>query len=660
MRGHILFISYLLFALIFIASAQARQIEPKSERIVREARASSLRRAEFPPSEIQKRGLTKIKLQNGINLDLKKFLDSTRLSNTAELRSLFNRPDIQKSYLATPPQYTEKIIQLSDRLVVDRKAIIRLKPGISKRNNLPRVISKYYFHRKKGNIPPEVTKGITEIRRKLKKASPNRIVMQNITVAQARRMNDTDLLGLVLNDNERIIQHVSILPLQGFKIKPGKKLKNPKKLGLTNFSAKLTKKDLGLSVVTRENLVPREDLDLESRLRLMSSREIFESLSDVGTWEAHLCLLEMELFTQGKAERGDEWGDEWNAILLRIFSMSSDEDFSWRQVRYWPETRELLLRIKRTGQTACIDRFNERNEASRREQRERMENKSYSFDKNNFTTGFLYERSIENSYSYTFTEETWLTDEYYIEFSYDLGYTFEIRFPYSVKVDARPMSVTGSGDTEERNRRVDIRVNPLDLLGNEFTLKAWANAEFYASIPGSNVEEGFSKEVGGGKTFKPILGNRSEKNIGTLWLRGSDLMLGYTAWYGSVFLDIGATAKMKNGEIGYSIKPDNNSSFRRQPRDERHVWRANTGNYTFNLQPDNIDEGVGFKIYKPEYKFNISIMPSAQINLNLDLGVYEKNVIVGPFDFDSLSVDIGGWTLEIYEGTTASYDYSME
>ena len=72
MRKQGFFITFLVITLFFIGSAQARKIESKSEKMVRSARASGLFKSEFRPSEIQSRGLTKVKLQNGINLDLKK------------------------------------------------------------------------------------------------------------------------------------------------------------------------------------------------------------------------------------------------------------------------------------------------------------------------------------------------------------------------------------------------------------------------------------------------------------------------------------------------------------------------------------------------------------------------------------------------------------
>ena len=659
MRKQIIFISLMLFVLLFIGSAQARKIESKSEKMVQSARASGLFKSEFRPSEIQSRGLTKVKLQNGINLDLKKYLDSSRLKNDDNLRPLFTA-NIQQRFLVKEPKYSEKIIQLSDRLVINRKLVIKLKPGVSKQGNLPPAINSFYFHRKKGKIPPDVAIGLKEMRKKLKNAPPKRIVMGNITAAQARRMSDADLLGLALSDNERVIQHVSVLSLQGFKRKPGIKLKNPKNRGLTNFGKKLTKNNASITLDRKLPVMTmRPDIQESS---LMSSQQIWETLSDAERWEFGVCVEEINRFTQGKGKRGDEWGDEWNTILSR--AAASGEDLKMATVSTWNEARELLLRIKRTGQTCCEDRYVERVETERVKQRERMEKKKKTFRKKNFTTGFLYERSISNSYSYTFAGETWFTDRYYIEVYYDIGYNFGFRFPYSMEVDASSMRVKGSGSPKEkkRYRRFKVKVKPLDLEGDEFTAGVWAKAGFYASIPGPDYSKEFGGGEYGGKSFKPLLGKASKDSVSkTVWLKGRETnpKMGFDAWVGGVYLDIGVTAKMKEGKIGYNIKPDNNSRFTGPtPRDEREVWRSNTKNFPFFIQPRNIDKKVGFKIYKPRYKFGIKLMPSLRINLNIDLGIWGTNRNIGPLQLDSLSVDTQ-WLLKKYKGTTASHEYKM-
>ncbi|MBT6048273.1 MAG: hypothetical protein HOG49_15835, partial [Candidatus Scalindua sp.] len=635
MRKQGFFITFLVITLFFIGSAQARKIESKSEKMVRSAKASGLFKSEFRPSEIQSRGLTKVKLQNGINLDLKKYLDSSRLKNDDNLRPLFT-DNIQQRFLTKAPQYSEKIIQLSDRLVINRKLVIKLKPGVSKQGNLPSAINSFYFHRKKGEIPPDVAIGLKDMRKKLKNAPPKRIVMGNITAAQARRMSDADLLGLALSDNERVIQHVSVLPLQGFKRKPGIKLKNPKNRGLTNFEKKLAKNKTPLKLVAKLPIMTMQPIDLESVT--MSPLQIWESLSEMGKWEFAMCWEEIVRFAQGKGERGDEWGDEWDAMLGRG-ALSSDQNFDYRT---WEEARELLLRIKRTGQTACTDRMLERLEEERVGRRKAMESKKRSFPKKKFTTGFLYERSISNSYSYTFAGETWFTDRYYIEVYYDIGYNFGFRFPYSVEVDASPMRVKGSGIPKKRYRRFKVKVKPLNLEGDEFTAWVWAEAGFKASIPGPNYSKKFGGRVGSGKSFKPLLGKASKDSVSkTVWLKGRETepKIGFDAWVGGVYLDIGVTAKMKEGEIGYNIKPDSNSRFTGPTQSEREVWRSNTKNYPFFIEPRNINEHVGFKIDKPRYKFGIKLMPSLRINLNIDLGIWGTNRNIGPLQLDSLSVD---------------------
>ena len=231
-----------------------------------------------------------------------------------------------------------------------------------------------------------------------------------------------------------------------------------------------------------------------------------------------------------------------------------------------------------------------------------------------------------------------------------------------MEVDASPMRVKGSGIPKKRYRRFKVKVKPLNLEGDEFTAWVWAEAGFKASIPGPNYSKKFGGRVGSGKSFKPLLGKASKDSVSkTVWLKGRETepKIGFDAWVGGVYLDIGVTAKMKEGEIGYNIKPDNNSRFTGPtPRDEREVWRSNTKNFPFFIQPRNIDKKVGFKIYKPRYKFGIKLMPSLRINLNIDLGIWGTNRNIGPLHLDSLSVDTQ-WLLKKYKGTTASHEYKM-
>ncbi|NOZ09981.1 MAG: hypothetical protein GXP09_02870 [Gammaproteobacteria bacterium] len=669
-----LVIRYFVLLLLAVSTHPTLAQTVTLPQMVQSAKNSPLFRAELTPAQLKSRGLETIQLQKGIQLNVKQYLNNSRLKNTVKIRPLFKR-NIQLRFLKAKPSYTEKIIQLSDRLIINRTVKIKLKPGACGMKKKPAAISDLCFRRKAGRVHGKVAKKLKEIRQKLRSAPPKRIVVRNVTVAQARRLSDTDLLGLLLYSEEREIQHVSILPLRVRLAKMGKPSGRFKVGGLGNFARPLPQPNLSRPILTGKDRFGNPGKMAQKRkVRRQSSREIWNSLSELGAWEFGMCLIELQRFTQGQGQRGPEWGDDWDNILRRALAAGTLSVFA---VREWDEARPLLLRIKR-GQKNCTTRTQQRVADEQRQRREQRENRAYNFEKRYFLTGRTVIRNIGDTYQYTFTQETWLTDSYYVRFSYNLGYEFGLRFPYSLKVKADPLQVRGSGNSATRNRRVSVTVAPVNAdrqgrpvyqavgldqnfyrKGREFTFSFGAGCSFKASIPGPNVNLSCpSINFDTGKDFTPSLGS-TRRNIGNLWVLGRDLQpqkLGIHGWVGGAYLDLGVAADMTNGRIGYRITPDANSQL--SQLQNRYVWADSERPRRFTLSPRNINLSLGFKVDQPKYKFRIELIPQARINLNLDLGVYELNRNVGPIRFDSLSIG-SQFEVDRHPGTTSYYNYKL-
>jgi len=195
--------------------------------------------------------------------------------------------------------------------------------------------------------------------------------------------------------------------------------------------------------------------------------------------------------------------------------------------------------------------------------------------------------------------------------------------------------------------------------GKEFVFGFGARCEFKASIPGPNVNLSCpSIEEIRSRNMKPVLGSESA-NIGTVWLRGKVTKLGIEAGLGGAYLDLGVGVDMTGGEIGYRITPHSSRTVRLE---ERSVWvksgseKARTE--TFGLIPERDGTKWGFRIDRPQYRFDVEVIPQAQILLNLDLGIYEYSDTIGPIRFDSLTIS-KSFEVGKYEETKGAYYFGM-
>ncbi len=185
---------------------------PENDETVAAAKASKLFKRELKRDQLQAAGLGQITLSPGVQLDVQGFVQATALDARPEITPLLD-PKLPAGLLRGAPIYREAILELEDRLVVDRKLTIDLAPGACARADKPAAIADLCFTR---NPAKKQTKAknadLVAIRAKLAKSAPETIVRGTVTAAQASSMTDEELFDLLINTGARTIHQISVVP----------------------------------------------------------------------------------------------------------------------------------------------------------------------------------------------------------------------------------------------------------------------------------------------------------------------------------------------------------------------------------------------------------------------------------------------------------------
>jgi hypothetical protein len=279
-----------------------------------------------------------------------------------------------------------------------------------------------------------------------------------------------------------------------------------------------------------------------------------------------------------------------------------------------------------------------------------------------FLTGFTYGRQIEDAWEYTLAGETWLTDRYYVRLAYHLSFGFGVRAPFSIGVKS-----SGGGNS----RRVDVSVAPIDVdstgspayqavglpanktfEGKEFVLEFKAGCSFYASVPGPNVDKkcpsidkGYSRDV------NPVIGAESSA-IHDWWLDGTVTGLSLNFAVVKASIDLGVGADITNGKIRMRATGTNGAT-------------VSMGALSFNSRSAigfDVTSGgqsnPGLRLDDPRYGFDLRLRPKIRGKIDIDVAVYERQFIVGPYPLDFLAI-ARSFELSHHSGTVANHDYAV-
>lgn len=562
-------------AIVLATPAWSQARGDASSELLRSARQSPLFEAEIPATQLRAQGLARIQLGESVYLDLDRYVKQSRLTAQPALKRLL-QPSIQQRFLTAKPTYDETILKLQDRIVIERKLTVPIKPGACAAGAAPDAIARLCFKRKPGSIPSGIATDLDKIRVKLAAAPPRRQVKPGVTAAKALRMDDTELLGLLLNSDVRTIRRTSVIPLRA-----NSDISTVSNVGMKNFARQLPPMK---PVATQSN---RMVAPVSSRFHMM------------------------------------EHARSANVNAAQEVALPNNDDSEQLGDRY-------------------------------------------------FLTGFTLGRDFSDTYEYTFANETFFTDRYYVRVEYTLSLGFGLRMPFSFQTAVLPVS----GSSDDR-RRVQLSVKPVDVDqqgrpafpavglnenqyfdGDELVLELNAHAGLYISIPGPNVDRdtpqiGFDKS----RSIDPVIGTE-RSHIGDVVLIPASLSgLQIDVQAGGAGVDIGLSADLTNGEIGMDVSESANTQIL-EGGDRSYRFEDRLAQ-TFLMKPINSDQAFGFNISNPSYAAMVAIAPFVQPFAYVDVGVYDNHWRMDPLTIDALTISLG-FSLDAHAGTTDRYAFSVQ
>ncbi len=144
--------------------------------------------------------------------DALEFIATTALPAQIEFRQLF-RGNLAHLFAAAPT-YAEPVVVANRQLTIDRTIEYELEPGVCKSADNRRTLGDLCFTvDTTAKITAESAAHIAEIRQQLAKARSTDEVVPGVSVAQAQKLSDIDLLELSLNSGPRSINRSSTMPL---------------------------------------------------------------------------------------------------------------------------------------------------------------------------------------------------------------------------------------------------------------------------------------------------------------------------------------------------------------------------------------------------------------------------------------------------------------
>lgn len=185
---------------------------PSPDATVAAAHKSPLYRRTLVRSGLNKAGLAKIDAGGGVTIDFARYVTKSALDQRPELRGLAAKK-LRGTFITAKPSYSETIVELQDRMIVDRKLEVTLTPGACSKPQRPKAIAELCVRtRAAKKAPKALATELAGLRAKLAKQPGSRIVSGSVTVAEARKLDDAGLVDLLLNGGTRTIRHLSVIP----------------------------------------------------------------------------------------------------------------------------------------------------------------------------------------------------------------------------------------------------------------------------------------------------------------------------------------------------------------------------------------------------------------------------------------------------------------
>jgi hypothetical protein len=291
-----------------------------------------------------------------------------------------------------------------------------------------------------------------------------------------------------------------------------------------------------------------------------------------------------------------------------------------------------------------------------------------TFDTKYFLTGFTLGRQIEDTLEYEIAKKRSWHARYYVQIDYHLDAAFGVRVPFSVDVVA-----TGTGDS----RNVAVSVDPIKVdangspaytavglpknqthEGKEFVFHLKAGCDVYARLPRKKIEKSCSPSIDfdEGRNIAPVLGSE-RSNIPSWWINGTRTGLNISAAKVlTASLDIGVDADVTNGRIGMRAAALPSSGMTGLQNGNLSFTNRNPISFTSTRSQNTAS--AGFRLEKPTYGFDLGLRPALRGNIEVDISVYKKTWVLGPYALDFLSVS-RSFELSHHKNTVAHHDYPV-
>jgi len=558
----------------------------------------------------------KVRIAEGMEFRVKDYIWGTSFKNNAALRPAFD-PDFQRRLLKRPMQYTEDVQDLGDRLYVKRTMLLdAINPCDPE---IERAGISICFKPNGKAIKPESKQYLDQLRAKIQQkvnTSPND--PESIRVKSFLKMTDAQLMDQILNkeDTTKIISHESVVPY----------------------------------VVYEFNKVP--------------AMEMFDFNRPIPRLN-QLTSIQQGAFTARSGFTGNAAGitagasaniSQQGAANFNINQTGLSQGTSTPTTYTFPNTNEINAKV---------------------------------------LTGWTIGKSFGDRFEVTFAKERWWHDRYYASFKYNITAGFGLRWPFEVTAKSSIDKVYGisnqrildypatqickgnfvrTGEQAKSNafycaQRANVNVQATPVNGNaafyqatglssdkifkgqEFVFKVGATCDFYGSIPGPDLSyscPGSLKGFDFGRDFVPQLGS-TPTDLFNYTIKGHDvgLELGFRFGYAALNPGVTMTAhsgSLKLGVAGYQAIPSTNAiSIGSTPA-------------TFTVSENNASGNWGIELYNPQYNVSARLVPSLAVEIGIDLGIYEWSKTFGPYDIDSLGIELGSTTFPTHQGTKSNFE----
>ena len=615
-----------LASMIFVGSAAADEIKNK----LIQAESSPLFQQKFSSSEISAKNLDRVVMQNGAELNFKKYAALTRLDTNEKFEPLMN-PQTVSRYLRSEPTYRENVIQMEDRLIVERTLLVEMKEDTCKKNSLPEAVDELCFKAKDGEIPKESREYLVNVRNKLKKARPEAVIKQGRTAQQMLTMSDRQLLELLLNSGDRKVRLVSVLPTRVYNKRTSLSLWNTNtKLKASNFERLETK---ALTTNQQYNAAPATPQN-ESKPRnqvfptkyFLTGYTIGRSIEDEFEIEfSEATLISDRYYVRFSYQFSAGFGLRF-PFSVSASSKATDDaggnDFKPMVATYaYASKQGSTSPSKGPTKTAPIKTAPAKTAPTKS------------------STGKYKAVALPTH-----------GGGGVVCGKANCGSTSNAIKSAKITMSVAPVNVNSNG--HPAYSAVGLPQSKY-FDGKEFVLKFHASCQFKASIPGPNITANcptIDKDYG--RQINPVIGS-ARARLGELWIDGKPLGLGIDVWAGEANLDFGIQANITNGRIHMLAKGFNNTKIRGAQNSALQF--NSTSPITFDVK--NNSSSAAFAISDPSYGFDLELLPVARMKLNLDLGYYELKKTLGPYGIDALSLNLASFSLPHHAGTVKSHIY---